>query len=52
MAQLQEEMDWEEAVHSVMADEGAERLGSRLWYGYAIVAMQARGGQKQAVGLG
>ena len=33
MDMAQEEMDWEEAVHSVMAEEGAERLGKGLWYG-------------------
>ena len=29
----QEEMDWEDAVHSVMAEEGAARLGKGLWHG-------------------
>ena len=33
MDMAQGEMDWEEAVHSVMAEEGAERLGNGLWYG-------------------
>ena len=33
MAMAQGEMDWEEAVHSVMAEEAAERLGKGLWYG-------------------
>ena len=32
MDMAQEEMDWEEAVHSVMAEEGAERLVKGLWY--------------------
>ena len=30
MDMAQEEMDWEEALHSVMAEEGAERLGKGL----------------------
>ena len=29
----QEEVDWEAEVHEVMAEEGAERLGKKLWYG-------------------
>ena len=29
----QEEVDWEAEVHEVMAEEGAERLGNKLWYG-------------------
>ena len=29
----QGEMDWEEAVYSMMAEEGAERLGKELWCG-------------------
>ena len=33
MDMAQGETDWEEAVHSVMAEEGAERLGKGLWYG-------------------
>ena len=45
----QEEVDWEAAVHEVMAEEGAERLGNQLWYGDDM-GPGTRGGQRRDAG--
>ena len=41
----QEEVDWEAEVHEVMAEEGAERLGKKLWYGDDMGPLRHEGGR-------